>query len=155
VVDGVEMRRARPDEADALRELIIRSMAHWRHSDAVLDRARRLVSIGPDDLARDEAWVLEVRGTVGGFYRMTFHAGRAEIEELFLEPDWIGQGLGRRLFEDAVARARERGARRLTWDSDVQAAGFYRAMGGVPIGTTPSSIEETGPLMRMELRLDR
>jgi GNAT superfamily N-acetyltransferase len=155
MVDGAVMRRARPDEADALRELIVRSMAHWRHSDAVLDQARRLVSIGPEEIARDEAWVLEVGGAVGGFYRMTFHGSRAEIEELFLEPAWIGQGLGRRLFEDAVARARRLGARRVTWDSDTQAAGFYRAMGGVAVGDTQSSIPEVGPLVRMELRIDR
>lgn len=153
--DAVVFRHARPDEADALRELIIRSMAHWRPSDAVLDQARRLISIGPDDLARDEGWMLEIDGEVAGFYRLALHGTRAEIEELFLEPARIGQGLGRRLFEHAVERARRLGARRVTWDSDAQALGFYRAMGGAAVGTTPSSITETGPLTRMELRLDR
>ena len=55
-----------------------------------------------------------------------------------VEPGVIGRGVGRRLFEHAVATARELGFKRFTIDSDPDAEPFYLAMGAVRIGTTPS-----------------
>ena len=52
------------------------------------------------------------------------------LEDLWVEPAWIGRGLGRILFERVAAEARERGARRLEWEAEPNAAGFYEHLGG-------------------------
>ncbi|MFJ2031853.1 GNAT family N-acetyltransferase [Streptosporangium sp. NPDC087985] len=57
---------------------------------------------------------------------------------LFVEPDAIGQGVGRRLFEHATATAANLGFARLTIDADPNAEPFYLAMGATQIGATPS-----------------
>ena len=51
------------------------------------------------------------------------------LEDLWVEPAWIGRGLGRLLFERVAAEARERGARRLEWEAEPNAAGFYEHLG--------------------------
>ena len=128
-------------------------MAYWPHDDPYLAQANRLLSLGAEDLERDEAWVLEREGNPAGYYRLTLHGNLAEIEELFLEPEWIGHGIGRKLFEHAVTNARRCGCTRLEWETDANAAGFYLAMGGREIGTRPSGIESGEPLTRMRLDL--
>lgn len=130
-------------------------MAYWPHDAAYLAEANRLLTLGAEDLACDEAWLVERDGTPVGYYRLTLHGDLAEIEELFLEPEWIGHGIGRKLFEHAVASARRGGCTGLEWETDADAAGFYLAMGGREIGTRPSGIEGSEPLIRMRLDLAR
>jgi ribosomal protein S18 acetylase RimI-like enzyme len=98
-------------------------------------------------------YVLEADGVPIGWHRVTRRGSRAELEDLWLEPAHIGQGLGRRLFRHAVTVARRLGARSLEWDADPYALGFYTAMGGREIGRSPSSVVPGRTLPRMRLDL--
>ena len=147
------LRRAQPSEADAARELIGRSMAVWDKPAGYLEEAIGLMSLSAEDLERDEAWVLADGDRIVGFLRVSLSGRNAEIEELHLEPSWIGRGQGRRLFDQAVVRARAVGAKRLVWSTDRYALGFYLTMGGVITGSEPSGIAGDEPLTLMELRL--
>ena len=128
-------------------------MTHWGHPLTYLEQARDLMSLSAEDLERDEAWVLLVEGAVAGFYRLSHQGDSAEIKEFHLEPRRIGHGLGRRMFEHAVARARQIGARWLTWTTDRNALGFYLRMGAKVTGTEPSSIADDEPLTCMRFDL--
>jgi GNAT superfamily N-acetyltransferase len=139
---------------DDVRALIARSMGHWPRDAAYLAQAVDLMSLDANDLEHDEAWILEDEGGAIGFYRLSLAGNSAEIEELHLEPDRIGHGFGRMLFEHAVGRARERGVTRLEWSCDEYALGFYLAMGGQVTGNTPSGIAGDEPLTEMALRID-
>jgi GNAT superfamily N-acetyltransferase len=151
---AIAFRRARPDEATAIRDLVVRSMGHRAHPPGYLDEARELMDLSGDDLERDEAWVVLADGAIAGFYRLSrSDSSAAEIEELHLEPPMIGRGIGRRVFEHARGRAREMGARWLVWTTDAHALGFYLRMGGEITGTEPSGIEGDEPLTAMRLDL--
>jgi N-acetylglutamate synthase-like GNAT family acetyltransferase len=147
------IRRGRPHEAPRLRALAHRSKAHWPYSAEFLERVRPMLRLEPRDIETAEVWVLEEAGEVAGWHRVTIHGARAELEDLWLEPGWIGGGRGRTLFEHAAAVARAHGARVMEWDAEPYAEGFYRAMGGVEIGRTPSAAEEGRTLPRMRLAL--
>ena len=147
------IRRARPEEASALRELAHRSKAYWPYSDAFLEAVRPLLELDAHDIEAADVWVLEIDGQPVGWHRVTLHGERAELEDLWLEPAWIGTGMGRVLFEHAVGIARAHGARRLEWDADPYAEGFYLAMGGEEIGRSPSAAVEGRTLPRMRLIL--
>lgn len=147
------IRRARPQEARDLRELAHRAKAHWPYSTEFLERTRPLLRLDPVDVATQQVWVMDDRGAVVGWHRVTFHGSRAELEDLWVEPALIGTGRGRRLFEHAVQVATERGATALEWDAEPYAQGFYEAMGGREIGRTPSVAEAGRTLPRMRLEL--
>jgi GNAT superfamily N-acetyltransferase len=148
-----QIRRARPEEAEGLRALAHRSKAHWPYSEAFLDAVRPLLELDARDIQDSDVWVLEVDGQAAGWHRVTLHGQRAELEDLWLDPGWIGTGLGRLLFEHALGIAREHGASRLEWDADPYAEGFYRAMGGEEIGRSPSAAVAGRTLPRMRLEL--
>jgi GNAT superfamily N-acetyltransferase len=147
------VRTARPDEAAGLRELAHRSKAHWPYSAEFLAAVRPLLRLEPEDVERDTVRVLEVDGAVAGWHRVSLRDRHAELEDLWLEPRFIGSGRGRLLFEDAVRVAREAGAGVLEWDAEPFAAGFYAAVGGVVIGEVPSAAQPGRTLPRMRLEL--
>jgi GNAT superfamily N-acetyltransferase len=148
-----QIRRARPEEADALRALAHRSKSHWPYSRTFLEAVRPLLTLDARDIATSDVWVLEMDGQLVGWHRVTLHGERAELEGLWLEPASIGTGMGRLLFEHAARIARQHGAARLEWDADPYAEGFYRAMGGQEVGRSPSAAVEGRTLPRMRLRL--
>jgi GNAT superfamily N-acetyltransferase len=149
-----QFRRANAADVDAVRALITRSMGHWPRDAAYLAQAVELMSLDADDLERDEAWILEDGGDAIGFYRISIAGDSAEIEEFHLEPNRIGHGFGRTLFEHAVRRVKERGVSRLEWSCDEFALGFYLAMGGQITGSIPSGVTGDEPLTEMALRID-
>ena len=148
------LRRARPGEAEGLRSLAHRSKAYWPYSDEFLERARQFLTLDASDIVESDVWVVVVDGNVVGWHRVTRHGQRAELEDLWLEPAFIGSGLGRILFQHATRIARRNGAERMEWDAEPYAEGFYRAMGGREIGRRPSDViaGRTLPRMRLDLR---
>jgi GNAT superfamily N-acetyltransferase len=86
------------------------------------------------------AWVADAGGTILG-YTTTSPAkdewlpppdGAGEVTNLYLEPDAIGSGVGRRLYEHAVDDLRERGFNPLViwaFRDNARARRFYERMG--------------------------
>lgn len=147
------IRRARTDEAELLRALAHRSKAFWPYPESFLEAVRPLLQLDASDIAESEVWVLDADDHPVGWHRVTLHGQRAELEDLWLEPAWIGTGMGRILFEHAAGLARSHGASRLEWDAEPYAEGFYRAMGGIEIGRSASAAVEGRTLPRMRLAL--
>jgi len=112
-----------------------------------------MLQLTPDDVLRDAVFVLEIDGLAAGWHRIRANGGRAELEDLWLEPGWIGKGHGRYLFEHAAGVARSMNAGQLEWDAEPYALAFYQAMGAVVIGEVPSAAETGRMLPRMRLRL--
>jgi GNAT superfamily N-acetyltransferase len=148
------IRRARPDEADALSALAQRSKAHWGYDAEFLERVRGAMTLEADDVDRHEVWVAESDGAVVGYHRV-IPGDPAELEDLWVEPAAIGSGAGRQLFEHAVEIARNSGATVLEIDADPHATGFYERMGAVRIGQTPSTLIPGRALPRMRLPVTR
>ena len=72
------------------------------------------------------------------FHNFSTFLGRPGIylEDLFVEPELRGQGIGRALLVYLARVARERGCGRLQWsvlDWNAPAIGFYERLGAVPL----------------------
>lgn len=131
-------RAAEPGEAAVLSELALRSKAHWGYDEAFLEACRAELTLQPDDLTAQRATVAQAGDRVVGFYTLAGQAPEGELASLFVEPDQIGNGVGRRLWRHAVDSARALGFQRFTIDADPFAENFYRKMGAVRIGDVPS-----------------
>lgn len=148
------IRRARPAEAEALTRLARRSKAHWGYPPDLMARFADDLVIGADAVARDEVWVLEDdAGRVIGVHRVV-PGETAILEDLWLDPQWIGAGHGRRLWQHAVGVARTHGARAMELDADPNAVPFYERMGARRVGETPSTVVPGRALPRMRVELD-
>lgn len=132
------IRTARADEAELLSELAIRSKAYWGYDEAFMATCRDELIIPASEVEKLRTTVAEHDGRILGFATLEGNPPEGALGMLFVEPDAIGQGIGRRLFEHATAAATSLGFARLTIDADPNAEPFYLAMGATHIGATPS-----------------
>ncbi len=133
------IRRATPAEAPLLNELTGRSVLFWGYEPEFLDWEPEAIRVTPELIAGWPFFVLEEAGRIVGYYGLVGEPAEMALDKLFVEPDRIGTGCGKRLWRHAVATAREMGASVLTLSSDPNAAPFYRAMGAAWVGEEPTS----------------
>ncbi|BAD58182.1 GNAT family N-acetyltransferase [Nocardia farcinica] len=146
------IRPGRPDEAELLSDLAVRSKALWGYSDELLASFRSELTLIPDDVAARRTLVAERDGVVLGFVTVEGDAPVGELGMLFVAPEATGAGIGSVLFRRALATARDLGFRTLTIESDPNAEPFYRAMGAVGVGDVESGSVpgRTLPLMEID-----
>ena len=127
-------RRARPEEAPALSAIALASKQTWGYPDEWLAAWRADLTLSPEYVRDRPVWVAEAEGATAGFLGLDRRAGAWHFEHLWLRPAFIGQGLGRGLFAEAVRLARAAGASELQIRSDPHAESFYLKMGAVRTG---------------------
>jgi GNAT superfamily N-acetyltransferase len=133
------IRRATPDEAPLLHALTRRSALYWGYEPEFLDWEPEAIAVTPEFVARATVYVLEEGDRLVGYYALVGEPPEMVLDKLFVEPDRIGTGCGKRLWRHAVATARELGVTILTLASDPNAAPFYRAMGAEWVKEEPTS----------------
>jgi GNAT superfamily N-acetyltransferase len=82
-------------------------------------------------------------------FATTLHVGHAlELEDLFVDPDWMRRGVGRRLLLDVVALAGREEVQRIEVTANPHAMAFYETVGFVRDGAVETQF---GPGVRMHL----
>lgn len=151
----VLIRPARVTEADVLTDLALRSKAHWGYDADFLAACRDELTVAANDVERRRAMVADRDGHVLGFATLEGEPPTGVMGMMFVEPQAIGQGLGRLLFERTIAAGRDLGFTELTIDADPNAESFYRAMGAVRTGSVPSGSIADRVLPQMVVAIER
>jgi GNAT superfamily N-acetyltransferase len=154
VTARVNVRAARVDEADALTELTLRSKAHWGYDAEFMRDARGDLTVTPEYINANTVFVAEIGGVVAAFYSLKADGSELELHNLFVEPQFIGKGLGKLLWHHAAREARRLDFTRMLVVSEPFAEGFYLSMGAVRIGAFESPIREGRWLPMLEYALD-
>jgi len=139
---GVHVRPAEPDDVAFIVSLI-RGLADY---EKLSDQVEASESLLADHLFGDrryaEALIGERDGARSG-YALFFHSYSTfltkpgiYLEDLYVEPDQRGHGIGRALLSRIAGLAVERGCGRVEWavlDWNEPAIGFYRSLGAAPV----------------------
>src|SRR5262245_1291360 len=120
------IRVATSEDTDPLTELTLRSKAHWGYDAQFMDDVRPEMVVRPEQIENDWVYLLETDGRICGYYDLEKRDdGMIWLESLFIEPDAMGLGIGRRLWDHAVQTARAQGFSHMEFESDPNAEGFY------------------------------
>lgn len=150
----VVIRGAKPDDRSAMEGVFRRASL-----SNVGDRAALLAH--PESLLLTEELVLSGRatvavstdGTVVGFVSVRPTADTVlELDDLFVEPEWMRHGIARALIRTVVTRAAQEGVVRLEVTANEHALEFYQAVGFLIDGVLAT---EFGDGLRMHLDLAR
>ena len=150
-----DLRRATAADAPEMSALALRSKAHWGYGAATMDAWRGALHVDPESLASRHAHVATLRGAIVAFYVLEAGDGAWELDDLWVDPDFMGQGIGSSLLRHALATAWENGAHVVTVDSDPNAEAFYVACGAMRVGTVAAPIEGDEVRVRPQLEFRR
>jgi N-acetylglutamate synthase-like GNAT family acetyltransferase len=147
-----EIRDARLDERDALRELHRRSSLIWDADRAHLEAHPEVFGVAAEAIAegRVRVAVAEEGALVGFSVIARVEPGVCDLDDLFVDPDLMGRRIGAALVEDVAARAREAGDRELAVTANPDAIGFYERVGFARGESVPTQFR---PGMRMRRAL--
>lgn len=134
------LRRARPDEASVVTALALRSKRLWNYSDEFMEAVAPNMALTSEDIEADHVEVLESALGLVGFLRLQRRPDEAWLEDLFIDPQAVWKGHGRRLFERAAELSRGWGYAVMRFESDPHAEPFYLAMGAERVGLSASSL---------------
>lgn len=137
----MNIERATPEQSEALTKIAFAAKRHWNYPESWISQWAAALTISPDYVAKNLVFAAEENGIVSGFYSLVLDIDSADLDHLWIDPQFIGGGLGRTLFEHAVETARSVGATTLTIESEPNAEGFYQKMGAVRVGETVTEIE--------------
>lgn len=140
------IRPARPEDVDAIVELIKELAAYEREPDAVQatpsDVGAALFCDHPAVFGliaeHETADGVAIAGFALWFLNFSTWVGKHGIylEDLYVRPEYRGFGHGKELLIELTRIAVERGYGRVEWavlDWNVDAHGFYRAIGAIPM----------------------
>jgi N-acetylglutamate synthase-like GNAT family acetyltransferase len=135
------VRQARVDECPALTELAMRSKAYWGYDATFMANVRADLEVIPSKFMPDfHVYILETDKEMIGFYSLRpMDAETVTLEDLFIEPEHIGSGYGKQLWDHSLRVAQSIGYRKLTLISDPYAELFYASRGAVRIGEIESN----------------
>jgi GNAT superfamily N-acetyltransferase len=137
----IPIRRVRPGEADALTRIAIAAKRHWGYPEHWMEIWMPQLTFTPDYFETNESWVAVEQDAPIAFYTVQEREGSAWIENMWVDPAWIGHGIGKKLFQHAVSCAKAQGYQTLQLEADPNALGFYEKMGMGKIGERLSEVD--------------
>jgi GNAT superfamily N-acetyltransferase len=145
------IRLGTPADLVALADIYRRaSLSNPGDRDRLLAHPEHLV-LEPDGLAEGRTHVAEEKAVVVGFATWAETDDGMELEDLFVDPDWMRRGIATALVTRIVDVLRSRGADTLEVTASPDALAFYRAAGFVDIGVTQTTFG-SAPQLQLKLR---
>jgi GNAT superfamily N-acetyltransferase len=126
---AIFIRSAKPDEGARLQEIAVQAKGFWGYEPEKVRTWADRGNFSPQGLRELTVFVAETEGRPIGWGSVIPKGDVCWLEDLWIEPDWIGKGVGGRLFRHAARHARGLGAKRLEWEAEPNAIGFYEKMG--------------------------
>ena len=142
------VRDARPADVDTLRDVFRRSSLSNEGDRANLLAHPETLEWAADSIGEGWTRVAVVDDRVVGFATTSPTENGLELDDLFVDPDWMRRGVGRALVEDVVSTARRGARRRITVTANEHALPFYEHAGFVTLGSVETMF---GPAPRMAL----
>lgn len=137
----VQIRRARPEEAAVLTEIAHAAKRFWGYPETWIQQWQAELTITPDFIANNEMYVAVKGEEVAGCGALCFSETTAELEHMWIRPEYMGAGIGRALFTHIKERATNLRLPALELTADPNAEAFYEHMGARRIGEVRSEIE--------------
>ncbi|MGF1758856.1 GNAT family N-acetyltransferase [Photobacterium sagamiensis] len=142
-VSGLEVKlkisRAVISDLEEINFVITSAKQVWGYSEDSMELWLPDLLLEQSSLLSREFWVLKKGITIVGLYSLSEQSkGIFELEDCWVLPAYMGQGLGEQLFDHAVKNLQSLAAFRMHIVSDPNACDFYKKMGANCVGEQPS-----------------
>lgn len=136
------IRRAVPEDAAALSAIAKAAKANLGYPVEWLAAWDAALTIDAAYLARHPVWLGVTSGamTPAGFVALVDEGDCWRLDHLWVAPEHQGHGLGRQLWNTALASARERRPGSVRIEAEPRSADFYEHCGARLVGHVPAPV---------------
>jgi len=138
---NIEICRALPEEAGVLTGIAIAAKGHWGYPERWMQIWKPKLTIDAAYIEKNQSWKASIENQPVGFYTLEEKDNNAWLENLWVIPSQIGNGIGRALFDHACRLSKEGGYHIMRLESEPNAIGFYQHMGMHRIGERHSEVD--------------
>ena len=142
-MNELKIRAAQEFDAEELTQLAMRSKAVWGYDETFMASCKDELSLSSSQINSELSicFTALVNSKLVGFYLVTQQTSlseEAELEALFVEPEFLGHGIGKKLFDHIICQCQQKGINKLHIQADPNAEAFYLKVGAELIGKTAS-----------------
>lgn len=150
----LKIEKAKRTEAVQMTELALLSKSHWKYEAKQIEKWRDELTLTEKDIDKKQVYKLVNGDKLIGFYAY-YPENNTDIklDYLFVAPEYIGQGFGKKLLLDFLKRIKKTTFERVILEADPNAEKFYERMGFQVIGKCKSSIKKIFlPIMALHIK---
>ena len=147
------IRPAKINEFKTLTAISFSSKAYWKYPAEYFDIWENELTITPKYIEANTIYVYEINGKIYGYYSIIELEENLEVstviihkgfwlEHMFLLPEYIGQGIGTKMFSHIREICLSKGIHELGILADPNSKGFYEKMGCQYQDEFPSTIPD-------------
>ena len=137
----ITIQRAAPEQHERLTRIAFAAKKYWGYPERWMEIWKDALTITPEFIVVNEVHAATLESEVAGFYGLIVSRGKVQLEHMWIDPDYIGRGIGKQLFDHAIEIATGLGADSIEIESDPNAEGFYKRMGARQVGESVSELE--------------
>ena len=145
--------KATTNDAKTLTDLTIRSKAYWNYSQEQIELWREDLTITKDYINKNQVHILFDQEFLIGYYSFYLtDKSTVKLDNIFIDPAFIGKGYGKKLMERFIHNSREMNLEKIELISEPHAEDFYKKMGFHTVSKQESSIKNRYlPIMELKL----
>jgi N-acetylglutamate synthase-like GNAT family acetyltransferase len=117
-----------------------------------MDKFKSIYNVTEEFISNNPTYVIELDENIIGFYG--FCDKETSLEYLYVEPQMIGKGYGKLLWNHMVESCRKQDIKEIVLVTSPQAKEFYVKMGAVPSGEVDSIVIKDRKVPRLIYRLE-
>lgn len=147
------IQKATLRDSQELSELTFESKAYWGYAKEQLDEWHDDLLVSEKYIENNEVFLTKKNDRIIGYYSFKIISdSTVKLDNIFIQPKYIGKGLGTILMEDFLYRMKESQITVVTLDSEPNSNQFYQKFGFKTVGQLKSSIPNRFlPIMELNL----
>ncbi len=148
----IRIRMADEAEAEQLSAISLAAKKYWGYPESFFDHWNDVLKISPEFIANNNVWVAVHNNEILGFSAISIKGTIAELEHMWVIPEHMKKGIGKRLMKAVIEYCKNAGMSYLRIESDPNACVFYEKMGARLIDYVESRPEPRKlPVLKLEL----
>lgn len=132
---------AAPEHAGPLTEITISAKRHWNYPERWIELWIPALTTSSSYLSTHETWMAWIEDRPVAWYSFNKNEEGLWLDNLWVLPEYMGQGIGRELFLYALERCRLQDVKVLKIEADPNARSFYEKMGARKVGEHHSEVD--------------
>lgn len=151
----INICRAKVGEASILTNIAINSEAYWGYDEEYMESFKNTYGVSENYISNYPTFLIEDNQIIVGFYSILMNVGETELEYFFINPNYIGKGYGKLLWNHVIENAKNLNIKQLEIVTSPEAIDFYIKMGAVKIGEVESLVKVGRKIPRLIYNVEK